>query len=248
MSKHLRILAKKHALLEYRTTLLAGRNIAYTLKRSSKRRSIGLRIDDNGLTVSVPLKFSEAWLCNVLHKKTQWILEKLDNWQQRQCSILLWKEGERISFRGEQFILHLVSGTQGETPQLRGDLLCVPVGTDADGHHIERTVAIWYKSEAMRVFTECVEHFAPLMNVTPKEIKLTSAKTQWGSCNMHGIVRLNWQLVKMHLHLIDYVVIHELAHLVEMNHSPAFWRLVETICPDYKKCQAELYAYGVLEQ
>ena len=89
----------------------------------------------------------------------------------------------------------------------------------------------WYRNEALQVFRECVEHFAPLLQVSPQEIKLTAARTQWGNCTVHGVVRLNWQLVKMPLHLIDYVVVHELAHLVEMNHSPAFWRVVESACP-----------------
>jgi len=61
------------------------------------------------------------------------------------------------------------------------------------------------------------------------------------------VVRLNWQLVKMELHLIDYVVVHELAHLVEMNLSPAFWRVVEGVCPDYKQRRTELRGYGVSE-
>jgi predicted metal-dependent hydrolase len=76
---------------------------------------------------------------------------------------------------------------------------------------------------------------------------MSSATTQWGSCTARGVVRLNWQLVKMPLHLIDYVVVHELAHLVEMNHSPAFWRVVESACPDYKQCRVELRGYGVAE-
>ena len=68
-----------------------------------------------------------------------------------------------------------------------------------------------------------------------------------GSCTVHGVVRLNWRLVKMPLHLIDYVVVHELAHLVEMNHSAAFWRVVETVCPDYRAWRAELHGYGIAE-
>jgi len=246
MPKHLRNLANKHE-VEQRATFLAGRSISFTLKRSSKRRSIGLRIDDSGLTVSVPLKVSEAWLCNVLHDKAQWVVEKLDGWQHKQRPAICWKEGERIPFRGEEFILHLVPITRDTTPHLLGELLCVPVGADADATSIEKSVTLWYRDEAMRVFTECVEHFAPLMSVFPSKIRLTSAKTQWGSCNIRGIVRLNWQLVKMELHLIDYVVIHELAHLAEMNHSRAFWRLVGNVCPDYKKCRTELHAYGVIE-
>jgi predicted metal-dependent hydrolase len=130
---------------------------------------------------------------------------------------------------------------------LQGEVLHVPVGMDAEADQIEKTVVQWYREEALRVFGECVEYFAPLMNVAPRELRLTSARTQWGSCTVRGVVRLNWHLVKMPLHLIDYVVVHELAHLVEMNHSLAFWKVVEGVCPDYRQCRAELRGYGIAE-
>jgi len=66
------------------------------------------------------------------------------------------------------------------------------------------------------------------------------ARSRWDSCTARGSVRLNWQLIRMPLRLIDYVVVHELAHLAEMNHSPAFWRVVATACPDYMKRRCEL--------
>ena len=233
--------------VEQRAALLAGKNISYTLKRSSRRRSIGLRIDDSGLTVSVPLRASEKWLHSVLQDKAGWVVEKLDGWQTKKAPPICWAHGERIPFRGEQFTLQLVPRKRGAMPQLAGETLLVPVGEDADSARIEKAVKLWYRSEAMRVFGECVEYFAPLMNVSPREIKLTSATTQWGSCTVYGVVRLNWQLVKMQLHLIDYVVVHELAHLAEMNHSPAFWRVVESVCPDYRQSRSELRSYGVAE-
>ncbi|HEY0666055.1 MAG TPA: SprT family zinc-dependent metalloprotease [Gallionella sp.] len=233
--------------VEQRAALLAGKNISYTLKRSGRRRSIGLRIDERGLTVSVPLRASEKWLLSVLQDKAQWVVEKLDGWQSRQRPVIRWAHGERIPFRGEEFTLLLTEKARGALPRMIGDVLHVPVGPDAEAARIEKAVTHWYRNEAMRVFGECVDYFAPLMGVAPREIKLTSARTQWGSCTSHGVVRLNWQLVKMELHLIDYVVVHELAHLVEMNHSPAFWRVVEGVCPDYRKCRAELRGYGVAE-
>jgi predicted metal-dependent hydrolase len=233
--------------MEQRAALLAGKNIPYTLKRSSRRRSIGLRIDDRGLTVSMPLRASEKWLHSVLQDKAQWVVDKLDGWQSKRRPVIEWAHGERIPFRGEEFTLLMTTRARGVVAQLIGEVLHVPVGRDADAARIEKAVTHWYKNEALRVFKECVEYYAPLIGVAPREIKLTSARTQWGSCTTQGVVRLNWQLVKMELHLIDYVVVHELAHLVEMNHSPAFWRVVESVCPDYRKCRAELRATGVAE-
>lgn len=233
--------------VEQRNIQLSGKEISYTLKRSGYRRSISLRIDDRGLTVNAPLRASEKWLHSVLQDKADWVVEKLDGWQAKKAPPIFWAEGARIPFRGEEFVLTLTPKARGAAPQLHGEVLHVPVGMEAEAAHIEKAVTHWYRTEALRVFKECVEHFAPLLQVMPQEIKLTSARTQWGNCSVRGVVRLNWQLVKMPLHLIDYVVVHELAHLHEMNHSPAFWRVVERACPEYKACRAELRSYGVAE-
>jgi predicted metal-dependent hydrolase len=233
--------------VEQRNILLSGKEISYTLKRSVKRRSIGLRVDDRGLTVNVPLRTSEKWLHSVLHDKADWVVQKLDGWQSKKAAPIIWADGARIPFRGEEFVLQLAPRVRGAIARLQGEALLVPVGTEAEVARIEKAMLQWYRNEALRVFGECVEYFAPQLQVSPREIKLSAARTQWGSCTVRGVVRLNWQLVKMPLHLIDYVVVHELAHLVEMNHSPAFWSVVERACPDYKKCRAELRSYGVAE-
>jgi predicted metal-dependent hydrolase len=84
-----------------------------------------------------------------------------------------------------------------------------------------------------------------LLRVTPRSLKLSEAKSQWGSCTAYGSVRLNVQMIKLPPRLIDYVVVHELAHLRELNHSAAFWRVVESACPDYKSLRAELKAIAI---
>src|SRR5450756_2722427 len=94
--------------VEQRAALLAGKHITYTLKRSGKRRSIGLRIDDRGLTVSVPLRASEKWLHSVLQDKASWVVEKLDGWQSRKPLEILWQDGEKIDYLGEQLVLSLI--------------------------------------------------------------------------------------------------------------------------------------------
>lgn len=234
------------AAVEQRTLHLPQHSIPYILKRG-KRRSIGLRIDERGLTVSVPQRVSEQWLHSVLQKKADWVLRKLQDWQARCVPRIEWAEGARIPFRGEEFMLQLTSRQRGGRVQLAGTVLQVPLGGEAAAQEIERAVLRWYRVEALRVFTECVEYFAPLLGVAPCEIKLSSARTQWGSCTVRGVVRFNWQLVKMPLPLIDYVVVHELAHLKEMNHSPAFWRVVESVCPDYRERRRALHEYGIAE-
>jgi predicted metal-dependent hydrolase len=188
----------------------------------------------------MPLRASETWLHSVLNEKAAWVLEKLALWQSNKPPPQQWRDGAPLPFCGETFILRLVPSLFETPPQLHRGRLLVHLSDPGDAGRVEASVERWYRQEALRLFTECAAHFAPLMGVSPREVKLSSARTQWGSCTARGTVRLNWQLIKMPLELVDYVVVHELAHLREMNHSAAFWRIVEMACPDYAKRRREL--------
>ena len=231
--------------VEQRAALLAGKQITYTLKRSGKRRSIGLRIDDRGLTVSVPLRASEKWLNSVLQDKAHWVVEKLDGWQTCKPPEIRWQDGENIDYLGELLVLCVVQGLFAAPVHRHGNELWVFVVDDSKTAHIEQAVSHWYHREAEQFFAQRVAHYAPLLKVVPREVKLSEAKTQWGSCTAHGSVRLNVQLIKLPERLIDYVVVHELAHLRELNHSAAFWQVVESICPDYADLRSELKAVAI---
>jgi predicted metal-dependent hydrolase len=231
--------------VEQRAALLAGKHITYTLKRSGKRRSIGLRIDDRGLTVSVPLRASEKWLNSVLQDKAFWVVEKLDGWQTCKPPKIRWHDGENIDYLGELLVLRVVQGLFAAPVHRHGNELWVFVVDDSNTAHIEQTVSDWYRHEAEQFFARRVAYYAPLLKVVPREVKLSEAKTQWGSCTAHGSVRLNVQLIKLPERLIDYVVVHELAHLRELNHSAAFWRVVESVCPEYASLRGELKAVAI---
>jgi predicted metal-dependent hydrolase len=230
---------------EKRAALLAGKHITYTLKRSGKRRSIGLRIDDRGLTVSMPLRASESWLHSVLQDKANWVVEKLDGWQSRKREALRWADGETIPFLGEKLTLRIRQSLFAASAQQRGRELWLFVTDEGDAAHIEQMVSNWYRLQAAPLFAERVAHYAPQMGVAPRMLKLSAAKTQWGSCTTRGTVRLNEQLIRLPLKLIDYVVVHELAHLHEMNHSAAFWEVVKGTCPNYAKLRRELKAVAL---
>jgi hypothetical protein len=267
--------------VEQRAALLSGKHITYTLKRSGKRRSIGLRIDDRGLTVSVPLRASEKWLHSVLQDKASWVVEKLDGWQTRKPAAILWRDGETIDYLGELLVLRVAqslfasplepphnkvrqsvasqrldgidtggrrgvpNGCAVTLAQRRSRELWVFVADAGETAHIEKMVSRWYRGEALILFEQRAAHYAQRLDVAPRAIKLSSAKAQWGSCTVSGTVRLNVQLIELPPRLIDYVVVHELAHLRELNHSAAFWRVVESVCPDYISLRSELKAVAI---
>jgi predicted metal-dependent hydrolase len=231
--------------VEQRAALLDGKNITYTLKRSSKRRSIGLHIDDRGLIVSVPMRSSDKWLQSVLQDKAHWVVEKLEGWQTRQPEAVRWQDGERVDYLGDLLVLRVAQSLFATPTLRRGNELWVFVVDGSEATHIEKAVSLWYRHEAERFFAERIAYYSPLLNVAPRKIKLSSAKTQWGCCTVDGTIHLNVQLIKLPLRLLDYVVVHELAHLRELNHSPAFWNVVGSVCPNYKKLRSELKAVSV---
>ncbi len=233
--------------IEQRHIDLSGKSISYILKRSSKRRSIGLRIDERGLTVSMPLRASEKWLHSVLQDKADWVVEKISNWQAHRPLPIMWHDGGRIPFCGDPLILRVEPDFFGAPPALRGAVLHLRLAGEATSAHVGRMVEQWYRQQALRLFEQRVAHFAPLLEVVPHILKLSSARSQWGSCTVHRVVRLNWRLIKLPLVLIDYVVVHELAHLVEMNHSAAFWQVVERGCPDHRMRRRQLRDFRIEE-
>jgi predicted metal-dependent hydrolase len=125
-------------------------------------------------------------------------------------------------------------------PGVARRLLRVGLPQDATAEQIRDVVQSWLQRQARRVFEERCAVFAQRLNVRVRRIALSSAATRWGSANADGSIRLNWRLVHFGLPVIDYVVTHELAHLREMNHSPAFWDVVRSVLPDYEHSRLAL--------
>ena len=116
--------------------------------------------------------------------------------------------------------------------------------------HDERQVAAfvghWLREEALRLLAPCVADFAARITTDAPTFKLSNARSEWGSCNEHGVIRLNWRLVQLPPHLARYVVAHEVAHLVELNHSPRFWGLVELLFPGHAEARQTLDEWTAL--
>ena len=106
----------------------------------------------------------------------------------------------------------------------------------------EKVIAL--AEEALKIIPARVEYFAKVIGVTYGKITIRNQKTRWGSCSQKGNLNFNWKLVLMPQELLDYVVVHELAHRKEMNHSARFWAIVEQELPDYQKRRNELKKLG----
>ena len=231
---------------EPKSIRLRDRDVAYLLKRSQQRRSIMLTVDEHGLTVSAPWRSSERRIAGAILDAQTWILKKLDAWSALPARNQSWTDGDTIKYLGRNLSLHVTPDRLATLVTLREeDRLHVTV-TDPDHKDSIKTAVIkWYRRHAQSNFADRIRELAPRLTVAVPRLFLSSARTRWGSCNAKGEIRLNWRLIQSAQPTIDYVVVHELAHLIEMNHSRRFWQLVASVCPHYREACAELNRMGV---
>lgn len=229
---------------ENRSIRLDGHEVGYRLKRSPRRRTIGLRVDRHGITVSAPLKTPLYYLEDLLRQRGGWLLAKLDEWRAKRLAPMSWQHGAKLLFLGSEVELALKSGGTRHAPVLDGGSLHVAVPDPADEAAVRRKVEQWYRCQAKLHFLQRIGHYAARMELEIARLSLSSARTRWGSCNARGEIRLNWRLIQAPISQIDYVVVHELAHLAELNHSPRFWAIVECHLPHYRDAHSALRHYG----
>jgi len=222
-------------------TLPSGEVITYQLERR-KRRTIGLKITDEGLIVHAPLRIAETQLQAVLSQKAKWVMDKLHGRKQNEVPPMAWQEGELLYLYGNPVELRFDAESRARLPALIGETLLISTSANQHAEAVRHKVLQWYKKQALPDFSRRIALFAAKLGVATPPIGLSSAQSRWGSCSSRGNIRLNWRLLQAPPHIINYVICHELAHLKEMNHSAKFWAIVESLFPDYRQAEKELKA------
>jgi len=229
--------------------------VAYEIKRA-RRASIGMVVGVEGLSVRAPKWVSPVDIESALRAKERWICTKLVEQRERahkqMAARIEWREGALVPWMGESLIIVLDPRVQGAAlgdvpsrsepalPGVPNRVLHVGLPQDAEPEQIRDAVQAWLQREALACFIDRVAHFAPQLRVEVRQVKLSTAKTRWGSASVDGTIRLHWRLVHFSPSVIDYVVAHELAHLREMNHSPRFWEVVRSVMPDFDAARDHL--------
>ena len=225
---------------------LGGRVVPYRFRRA-RRRTIGIVVDERGLAAAAPRWATLAAVEAFIREKERWILRRLDDPRRRSRTPFLWQEGAQLPYLGREIV---ITGATRGAPVLAGDRLEVPARVLSAASTLREVVTAWLKAAALVLFHERIAIFAPALAVEPPAVGLSSAASQWGSCSRsadgRGRVLLHWKLVHFEAPLVDYVVAHELAHLRHMNHSTAFWRLVEAVYPGHRAARRALRERGHL--
>lgn len=224
----LEVLGTRHASLD-------GQTVSYVLKRSRKARLARLEIDpESGLTVVLPYRYSPAEASKLLAEKKRWVLGKLAHC--RRQAIASEVQSDTALYLGQRYRVEEHTGRIEGVTIVRDRLVMSVPPRKTPGQVLEG----WYQQQAGRLLGQRVDELSRKLGLSFNRCTVRSARTRWGSCSQKGSVSLNWKLIMAPQPVIDYVVIHELLHLREMNHSKRFWRLVAERCPDWREHKAWL--------
>jgi hypothetical protein len=217
---------------------LGSEIVGYRFRRA-RRRSIGIVIDDDGLRVAAPGHATIAEVETFIREKARWVQAKLSEWRAApKPQVVSWSQGSTIALLGTPVTVELLPSQRGIV--LDAGRLGIGLAPRGEPAAVRKRGIAWIKERALALLGERLALYAARLGVATPALALSNARSQWGLCSEGGRVRLNWRLIHLPLHLVDYVVAHELAHLREMNHSPRFWAVVGSIYPDYRKARAEL--------
>ncbi|MHB8086092.1 MAG: M48 family metallopeptidase [Dehalococcoidia bacterium] len=216
---------------------LQNRSVGYTLKQSSRIRGIRLEIhNESGLIVIVPRKYSHKQVHDVLVKKSGWILRHLPVTKPLQMPLFI-KEvdhGEKIQFMGRMLELVLSEGDdKDKSPVLKGNKLFIPLSSGVKGRAL--VLEGWYRQQAALIFKEKADTFQKTLGVRYSRITIRGQKKRWASASPLGNLSINWKLLLAPEKIIDYVIVHELAHFKHMDHSRKFWDYLAKYCPKWRE-------------
>jgi predicted metal-dependent hydrolase len=217
---------------------LGGRLIEYRFARR-RRRTLGISVDAGGLSVAAPLRAPWREVEAFLREKERWILAKLNEWSRLPAPERLRGEsGESLPVQGERVTLEVREGRRAVDRCGDRLIVCAP------RLRVLPALLGWLKARALEVLRPRATHYAARLALPAPRVALSNARTQWGVCGEDGSIRLSWRLVHVEPRLADYVVAHEVAHLVELNHSRRFWEVVANLYPEWPLARERLELAG----
>jgi predicted metal-dependent hydrolase len=220
--------------------------LAYTIKRSTKRSKLTITVErDRSVIVHAPETMTNEKIQQIIESKRQWLYEKIRHPQKYQdLPHPPGKElvnGESALYLGRQYRIEIVKDGLADVQFSRG--FFIPAFEVAKRFDILKS---WYIDKAKDKIIPRVKRHARELGVKVVEVKVMDSRFRWGSCTLKNNVNFNWRLIKAPMFVIDYVIVHELAHLIEANHTARFWNIVNTQSPTMEKAKGWLKEHGQL--
>ncbi|MBF0341918.1 MAG: M48 family metallopeptidase [Magnetococcales bacterium] len=217
---------------------LNGETIPYALLRHPLRKRLTLRVTPSGtIEARAPERMRQTTVEKFIRQQADWLLATRQTTLTRSPTM---HDGALLPLLDEQLTLRVLPDGLSRIRRNHQELLAptplVPGGLEAA---LER----WYRLQARGHLTDRLHHWSRLMQTPALKLTIRGQASRWGSCSSRGAISLNWQLMLLPARVVDYVIVHELCHLLEMNHSPAFWSHVANVLPEYASLRGELKAF-----
>lgn len=207
--------------------------------RTGRKKSVSIHVVGEVVKVRVPRTLSESRIKDIVTKRTPWITTKLK--EQADRPVVKPKEyvsGESFPYLGKDYRLKVTKGDKPSLELIGGYLQAIVSEADPTPDATAKFLLMsWYQHHAEVCLGKKTERLARIVGVKPNSVAVKEYKARWGSCSVKGDIKYNWRLILAPHRVVDYVVIHELCHMLEHNHSPQYWRHVERYVPDWKECR-----------
>lgn len=219
---------------------LGDRRVDLVVRRSV-RRTLALQLDHRGVRVAAPHGTPQSAVEHFVRSHRQWLLDRLSAQAARgQGQRLVLADGSLLPVLGKTVRLRMLGGRRPQWKWAADGVEELHLGAGADASVLLRSL----RQRALDWFGGRVAEYCHRLALPVPPVRLSSARTRWGSCSLRSGIRLHWRLIHLPPALIDYVVAHEVAHLIEMNHSPRFWSVVAGLYPDWQHARRQLREQG----
>ena len=220
----------------------------YQVIRSKKRRrTLSIRIkEDASIVISVPFATPKWEIERFIAKSQSWIRKRLaERERQPGQNEKVYRPGERFLYSGEWYPLEIEDEHHHHQPPLRLSFGKFILRRDCIGK-AQQVFTDWYKKESRERIAERIDYYSNRFQLFPKGVKITNARCRWGSCSAGNKLCFSWRVIMAPIKVLDYILIHELVHIKEKNHSKKFWGCLESFLPDYRGCRIWLKENGNL--
>jgi predicted metal-dependent hydrolase len=215
-----------------------NREIEVVVTRKN-RKTISIKISEScEIIICAPLNIDDEKVKEIIKDKEEWVAQSLKQIETKRKENVSFKEG--ILYLGIRYTLD-IHKVKHKTLKIIFDNNTFNIYISESllekemDVHLKELLTKWYRVQARRIFQERVNYYSSKLKVSPKRMVIKDQKSRWGSCSSKGNINLNYRLIMAPIEIIDYVIVHELCHLVHLNHSKEFWALVKEISPNYLK-------------
>lgn len=222
---------------------------AFELVRSARRRSISIEIAKAQVVVRAPYFVAKADIEKFVREKSLWVQQKLAQQEQQLSALPTYNfaNGSSLPYLGGQLTLVVHTQPKADVVRYGAQLLVILTSRSRlpDEQQTKRLVCQWYQEQALTLLQAKTDAAVARLGAKYAGITIKATRSKWGHCTAQGAIQYNWQILLAPEPIVDYLVAHEVSHLLHHNHSPAFWAVVGSLCPDYKKRRAWLKTHGM---